>query len=328
MTGAARNGVVAAVCGALAVLVAAGCSVTVDGTAAPVGMRYRAHVTSDDAAARLADRDSARLLDPCGLLDEQAVNRLGTVLHFGIDIELDECAVHLDRTTRGAPLNGVKVTMSVAPAFSGATLQIGGRKASELSLPEQCSIAVEYNQHRAILYTGNGGRGTNPCPAMRALAAASAPLLDNPPRRVNSTKIPPTKGATVDLCSALDTAYTGESFYLTGLSPYTCDYWLGQYTSDDSNRFTISLYNAHQRSATYIPSDARKLQIAGADAMERSSAKNYCVIDAYVGVQHPIPARDWEGKPDDRVEALKISGRNCDSVRSLAVAAVRTYRQN
>ncbi|WP_433574192.1 hypothetical protein [Nocardia brasiliensis] len=301
---------------------------TVDGSATPIGMRYRAHVTSDDAAARLAERDDARLLDPCGLLDEQAVNRLGKVLHFGIDFELDECAVHLDRATRATPLNGVKVTMSVAPAFSGTTFQLGGRKASELPLSEQCSIAVEYNEQRAILYTGNGDRGTNPCAAVRALAAASAPLLDNPPRRVNSARIPPTKGATVDLCSALDTAYTKESFYLTGLSPYTCDYWLGRYTSDDSNRFTISLYNAHQRSATYVPSEALKLQIAGVDAVERNSAKNYCVIDAYVGVQHPIQARDWEGKPDDRVEALKISGHGCDPVRHVALAAVKTYQQN
>ncbi|WP_194838159.1 hypothetical protein [Nocardia sp. XZ_19_369] len=313
----------------MTVLSLAGCSTTIDGVGTPVGMRYRGTLTSDDAAAKLAERDEIRRLDPCGMLDERAVNTLGRPLHFGIGIDLDRCVVRLDRATLTTPLNSVEVSMSVSLDFAGSRFQLGNRKASEIHSGDQCFVAVEYNDRRALFYSGIASGGADPCPALRTVVAASAPLLDKPALRRNSTKIPKTKGADVDLCAALDTAYpSGQAFYLTGLNPYECDFWLGDHQRDDSNRFTIQLFNANKSLVGYVPADARKLQIAGVDAVEQSFQKNYCTIQAYIGASQPISARDWEGKPDDRVEALKVSGRGCDKTRTLALAAVKTYQQN
>ncbi|MBF6341721.1 hypothetical protein IU450_38465 [Nocardia abscessus] len=76
-----------------------------------------------------------------------------------------------------------------------------------------------------------------------------------------------------------------------------------------------------------MPPQARKLLLAGVDSVEESGPGGHCSIRAYVGAGQPFPTRGWDGTPEDRIEAVKISGPGCAETRSLAVAAVKAYQR-
>ncbi|MEU2042676.1 hypothetical protein [Nocardia niwae] len=314
-------------CLALAVLALSGCTASVDGAATPQGMHYRDKLTGGTSVDDLVERDTTRLLDPCGMLDESSVNALGPSLYFGIGQQLDECVVRLDRAALTQGVTTVGVSLSVLPDFSGDQFRVGNRRASALRMDDTCFIALQYNQRRAFHYSATARAGIDPCTPLRAIVTASAPLLEHNPLRVNSTRIPNTRGATKDPCAALDTAFDAkQKFYLRAFSPYDCDAWLGDYTSSDSNRFSISVFNVAKSQATYVPAQARKLLLAGVDSVEESGTGDHCSIRAYVGVGQPFPTRSWDGTPEDRIEAVKISGPGCTETRNLAVAAVKAYQ--
>ncbi|MEU6191707.1 hypothetical protein [Nocardia sp. NPDC047038] len=311
----------------LAVLAVCGCSTTVDGAATPLGMRYRSNLTGGSSLDDLAERDTARLLDPCGMLDEPSVNALGRALYFGVGQDLDECVVRIDRATLTQGVTTVGVSLSVLPGFSGTPFQVGNRRASTLRSDDTCFIALQYNERRAFHYSATARPGTDPCTPLRAIVTASAPLLERNALRANSTRIPKTTGAAKDPCAALDTAFDAkQKFYLRAFSPYECDAWLGDYTPNDSNRFAIAVFNVAKSQATYVPSNARKLLLAGVDSVEENISGGHCTIHAYVGVAQPFPTRGWDGTPEDRIEAVKVNGPSCTETRNLAVAAVKAYQ--
>lgn len=318
---------IALTCLVLAVLTVSGCAGSVEGTATPLGMRYRDNLTGGTSIDALIERDRTRLLDPCGMLDEPALNALGRPLYFGVGQELDECVVRLDRATLTQGVTTVGVSLSVLPDFSGNQFQVGNRRASALRSDDMCFIALQYNQHRAFHYSATARPGIDPCPPLQTIVTASAPLLEHNALRANSTRIPKTTGATKDPCAALDTAFDAkQKFYLSAFSPYECDAWLGDYTSTDSNRIGISVFNAAKSQATYVPPQARKLILAGVDSVEESGPGEHCRIRAYIGVGQPFPVRGWDGTPEDRIEALQVKGFNCAETRKLAVAAVKAYQ--
>ncbi|WP_280310365.1 hypothetical protein [Nocardia abscessus] len=304
-----------------------GCASAVDGAAAPLGMHYRGNLTGGTSLEDLAERDKARLLDPCGMLDESAVNALGHTLYFGIGQELDECVVRLDRATLTQGVTTLGVSLSVLPDFSGDQFQLGNRRASMRRSDDMCFIALEYNNHRAFHYSATAHPGIDPCTPLRAVVTASAPLLERNALRANSTRMPKTRGGTEDPCAALDTGFDAkQKFYLRAFSAYQCDAWLGDYTSNDSNRFSIAIINVAKTQATYVPSQARKLLLAGVDSVEENGPSDHCIIRAYVGVGQPFTTRGWNGTPEDRIEAVRVSGPGCTETRKLAVAAVKAYQ--
>ncbi|MFR9753940.1 hypothetical protein ACL02S_23275 [Nocardia sp. 004] len=321
-------------CLALVVLAMSGCTTPaekdIDVEQVALGMRYRDNLESGGASvADLAETDSARQLDPCGMLDEEAVNALGTPLYFGVGQRLDECVVRFDRATMSAGITSVEVSLSVTMGPSGNVSRIGDRAASTLRSTGMCFIALQYNNRRAFHYMANAVQGVDPCTALHTLVTASAPLLDDNPQRADSTRIPKTRGATKDPCAALDAAFPpGQRFYLSSLVPYECDAWLDHHTRDDSNRFGIQVFNVAESQATYVPSHARKLLLTGVHSIEESGRGDYCIIHAYVGVEEPFPTRSWDGEPENRVEVLRVTGHGCTKTRELAVAAVKAYQRD
>ncbi|WP_043738420.1 hypothetical protein [Nocardia asiatica] len=325
-----RFSALAAICLPLVVLALSGCAMTpVDDAATPTGTRYRGTLSGGASREDLAESDKARALDPCGMLDEAAITALGTALYFGIGQRLDECEVRLDRVTLARGITTVGVSLSVLPHFGTNSFRIGDRRASPLLSDETCFIALEYNKRRAFHYWATASPGVDPCAALRDIVTVSAPLLQESPLRVNSTRVPKTRSAMKDPCAALDSAFEpGQTFYLSMLSPYECNIWLGQHSRDDSNRFGIEVFNVAKSQASYVPSQARKLMLAGVESVEESNGDGHCSIRAYVGVDKPFSTRTWDGKPEDRIDALRISGPGCAETRALAVAAVKSYQQD
>lgn len=73
--------------------------------------------------------------------------------------------------------------------------------------------------------------------------------------------------------------------------------------------------------------EARRLRIVGADATERTGDNDYCTIEIYVGAGHPFPVVDNDGRTEQWIEAMKVTGHGCTETRRIAVAAVKEYQK-
>lgn len=300
-----------------------GCGGALTGTPIPEDARYRGALVDHQGnpvkgpEASMTEQDAARRIDPCALLDPAAVAALGTVRYSGPGETLGDCEILIgaDRTT---PITEVSVSMAVMPVFTGPTTTIGSRTASEIPDTGQCSLAVAYNDRRAMNYHAVSDGTASPCPALRTLVAASVPLLDNPGERAKPLRDP---------CSFLDVMYPAEqTFALIALNPSTCDYSLGPRVPDDHNRYVVRTMTMRKLALDHPRPGARQLRVAGVPATEYESGENYCIIDAFAGIDEPHLRPTRSGEDAEYVEVLSVSGRDCAVVRDVTVAAVRTYR--
>ncbi|MFF2088418.1 hypothetical protein ACFVVM_31935 [Nocardia sp. NPDC058176] len=300
-----------------------GCGGALTGTPIPEGARYRGALVDHlgkpvkGPDASMTEQDAARRIDPCALLDPAAVSALGTVRYSGPGDTLGDCEILIgaDRTT---PVTKVSLSMAVMPVFTGATTTIGSRTGSEIPGEGLCSIAVAYNDRRAMNYTAHSDGTGSPCPALRTLVAASVPLLDSPGERAKPLRDP---------CSFLDVMYPAEqTFALIALNPSTCDYSLGPRVRDDHNRYVVRTMTMSKLQLDHPRPGARQLRVAGVPATEYPSGENYCIIDAFAGIDQPYLRPGWGDESEEYVEVLSVSGRDCEVVRDITVAAVRTYQ--
>ncbi|WP_336085105.1 hypothetical protein [Nocardia sp. SSK8] len=304
-----------------AMMLLTGCGDLV-GTAVPENARYRGSLIDrfgnplDGAAASMGEQDAARRIDLCALINGAATRELGTVTYAGPDQSLGDCQVLIgDRT---GPVTKVNVSMSIQPVLGGTKTMYGSRVGNgPHDSGSSCSIAVIYNEERAMSFTADGDNTASACPALHAIVTEAVPLLDDPPSRAVPLGDP---------CSFLDTLYPPEQpLFLSGLNPSTCDYSLGVREPDDSNRYIVGTSTAIRVLIDQPPPDARMLQLAGVPAYEQPGANTYCTITAFAGVAQPFVRPGWDGEPTDYVEVLDIAGRDCAVVREIAVAAVKTY---
>lgn len=315
---------------AAASLLASGCASSIDGTAVAIDRGYRANLTTDTAREVLNEQDRMRRLDPCGFIDEASVNTLGRIAYFGPGLDQDGCEVRFDRTTTPKRIYALTLGLTVLRTGYGQATSFGGRSASVTSDEDgMCSIAVDFQGQRAFHYLIHSD-GASPCEELRAIVAASAPLLDTFPPRAASTKMPKTKAWTLDPCAALSTAFPADQrFYMTGLpsNPYKCDFWLGDRSAPgDTNRHTITYSHTQQTQVTFMPEADRRLRIVGFDAREHSGDQDYCKISVFVGANNPFPTTDYYGNPEPLVEVIEITGKGCDKVRRLAAEVVKNYQ--
>ncbi|WP_036529510.1 hypothetical protein [Nocardia sp. CNY236] len=291
----------------------------------PASSSYRDHLARPGSLEKLAETDAARTLDPCGMLDENALEMVGRPVYFGVGGLLDDCLVKFDPNdlTKGI----TKIEMSLSVMMGVPELEINGRAASLIGAPGQsCSIALEYNEHRSFFYTAWPIEGADACPVLLEVVTASAPLLDHNPLRVNSSRIPQTVGATIDLCKAIDLAFPNQKVYVAAFDPFECDFWLGRQTRDDSTRYTVRVQPMTVSGSTYVFPEERKLRIVGVDAVEDSGSGDYCKIRANVGAAEPFLGYN-RSEPEEHIEALLVSGHGCTETRRLTAAAVRIYQQ-
>ncbi len=307
--------------GLATILLLSGCLRT-DGVATPEGARYRGSLVKGNGqpdptlVTEQSEKDAARRIDPCSVIDMAAASALGTVTYSGPQQSLGDCEILFADPT--GPVISLSVSMSVMPVFSGHTTTYGGRVGTVPSGDNLCSIAVAYNENRAFQYFASGVVGSSPCPELRTVVAASVPLLDRPGLRDTPLKDP---------CSFLDTLYPAEQkFFLVGLNPSTCDYSLGVRTPNDGNRYVVNTITTSRASVEAPPSAARQLRLAGVPANESSSGEDRCEVTAFVGIDQPFTRPGWNAKPDTYVEAIKVHGYGCATIRDIAVAAIKTYR--
>ncbi|MFD3594456.1 hypothetical protein ACFWU5_17160 [Nocardia sp. NPDC058640] len=304
-----------------AVLLLSGCLRT-DGLATPEGARYRGSLVDSNGKpdpaliTALSEKDAARRIDPCSVIDMTAVSALGNVTYAGPQQSLGDCEVLLsDRT---GPVVSLSVSMSTMPVFPSNTTTYGTRVGTVPTGDNLCSITVAYNEERAFQYFASGVVGSNPCAELRAVVEASAPLLDRPGQRKTPLKDP---------CSFLDTLYPAEqTLSVIGLNPSTCDYSLGVRTRADRNRYVVNTITMSRVIADAPPLSARQLQLAGIPAYESSGSEDRCEVTAFVGIDKPFTRIGWDGKSDTYVEVITVHGHGCATIREIAVAAVKTYR--
>jgi hypothetical protein len=314
----------------LAAALLSGCAM--QGPAAPVESGYRATLGPDHERAIAAqnNRDHARRLDPCGMVDESAViAAVGAPHHFGATHEPDACELRFDRDTAINRVGSITISLTVTDDGSGEESRIGDRVAHTLDSGDLCHISLTYDDLRTFFYSISGSEQADLCGQLRQVVTASAPLLDNAPQRSDSTRMPATKAWTLDPCAALSTAYApDQDFVVTGIDPYECDFRLGyEHRPDERNRFHISFFHVWQGTANHPQPHVRRLQVVGVDATEDTGENDYCIIEINVGNQHPFPVVNYDGETEQWIEAMRVTGHGCAETRRLAVAAVKEYQR-
>ncbi|WP_280422749.1 hypothetical protein [Nocardia carnea] len=314
----------------LAGVLLSGCAV--EGLAVPVGSSYRASLGPDHerAIALQSNRDHARRLDPCAMVDEAAViAAVGTPRHFGAHNEPDECELRFDRNTAIGGVGSLTVSLTVVEDGSGKRFQVGDRTAHTLDSGNLCHISLTYDDMRSFFYSISGREDADLCGQLRQIVTASAPLLDRAPKRSESMRMPATKAWTLDPCAALSSAYDpGQEITVNGIDPFECDFRLGyEHRPDELNRFHISFFHYSEGSANHPQPHVRRLQIVGVDATEHTGENDYCIIEINVGADNPFPVVNYDGQPEQWIEAMKVSGHGCTETRRIAVAAVKDYQK-
>lgn len=304
----------------------------VEGTPVPIGSGYRSSLGPDIkmSLALQFERDRARGLDPCGMLDESAlIAEVGVPRHFGADFEPDQCTARFDREVTINGVNSVEVKLSVSVDSTGQQIRIGDRDAHVRDSGNLCHITVPYNDTRAFFYSIGGERGADLCGQLQRIVTASEPLLDGPPSRAESTRMPDTKAWKLDPCAALTSAYAPDQpIKLSGLNPFECDFRLGfEHNPSDTNRFGITFLHMDRNMAGYAQEHERRLRIVGVDAVEETGDKDYCMIEINVGADSPFPVVNHDGETEQWIEIIKVAGYGCTETRRVAVAAVKEYQK-
>ncbi|MFE3444992.1 hypothetical protein ACFXNW_18325 [Nocardia sp. NPDC059180] len=268
-----------------------------------------------------------RRIDPCGLLDQAAVTAaVGAPRFIGPGLDADECEMRFDPATQ---INSVSVSMSVSAVGDGGTkFQVGDRDAYTLDGGDLCHISLFFDEDRAFFYSISGPP-EQLCQKLRQIVIGSAPQLDNPPQRADSTTMPDTKGWKIDPCTGLTAAFApGQTFDFLGLNPFECDVYAGEPDSSETarNRYTVRYINVSTEHARYVPDEDRRLRIVGVDATETSGDNEFCQIKVFVGADHTFPIMTYDGKTEKWLEAIHVTGYGCAETRQVAVAAVKAHR--
>ncbi|MBF6552595.1 hypothetical protein IU407_18520 [Nocardia cyriacigeorgica] len=218
--------------------------------------------------------------------------------------------------------------MSVSAVGDGGTkFQVGDRTAYTLDGGDLCHISLTYDDNRAFFYAISGN-SDQLCHKLRQIVIASAPLLDNPPQRADSTTMPDTTSWKLDPCTGLTAAFApGQTFDFLGLNPFECDVYAGEYDSDNpANRYTVRYINVSTGLARYVADEDRRLRIVGVDATESSGDNEYCQIKIFVGADHTFPVMNHDGVTEQWLETIHVTGHGCAETRQIAVAAVKAHK--
>ncbi len=301
-----------------------------EGFAVSEGTGYRGSAGPDRARAAevMSDSDTMRQIDPCGMLDEEAIiAHVGTPRYFGADHEPDACVVRFDSTTTTNGVGSVSVLLSITPDRAGQEIKIADRTAHVLDSGTRCHITVYFNDIRSFFYSIDGSPDGDLCGQLRRIVTDSEPLFSTRPLRAESTRMPQTLGWQRDPCAALNTAYDPDQrFAISALSPFVCDYKLGfDHVPTDINRYKIAYMHKPVSVATHVQSHMRRLRIVGVDATEETSANDYCMIEIRVGADRPFPVVDHNGDTEPWIELLRVTGHSCTETRRIAVLAVKDY---
>ncbi|TCO50624.1 hypothetical protein EV192_1131 [Actinocrispum wychmicini] len=274
--------------------------------------------------------DRYRQYDPCGFLDEAAINAVGVPAHFGNSYRsISECEV--DFAPAATPKGINRITASVEQTIGAdKSIQIAGHTGTEhpglrcaISLPivplvSEVSVALVYTIHSK----------QDACAELEAIANASVPHLDPPMPRTPSGRSPLTKAAKLDPCAALGMFVPGHKFQPGNMQMYSCDVSLDKRDSTDSTRQVIDFRYISRKSARgdMMPgSHAVTIDgVPGSQQDDDPSNNNYCTIDAFVGMENPVPG--YSDGPLQLIDDIRVSGQHCATLMATAITAVKAYK--
>ncbi|WP_378743419.1 hypothetical protein [Nocardia brasiliensis] len=332
-------------CGAVA---ASSCASTRtdSGTASPTEQPAFSQLLSTQDQAMIAYRDTVRPLDPCGYVDDAAIQRIGTPDYFGAWSAFSNCRVSF------SPPGGDRATMITASMYP----VIGGAQFEGEITPHpddegvSCTADVPVSdrlQINFIVYADGDFIGDHPkgdaCAPVRDIAAAAvAHRLERPLRATSQRAHMNSRLATLDPCAVLGKVGQGHRPALadngTNWNPWDCSFHLDR--GDESTLQQINYEFSSDRwsldSARARGRTAKEITIGGLRAVESESSRDEPVFAGACWIHLATPAQPPEAKPgtddqsDDhgKSEIIAIRAHNgCAAARSTAEELARLYHQ-
>ncbi|WP_194819334.1 hypothetical protein [Nocardia sp. XZ_19_385] len=290
-----------------------------------------------DAREQLEYLDTIRPLDPCGFVDDAAVQRLGKPRYFGAGSELNSCEIDYEPGSNPVTLVVVEMT-SLARSSLGVPAEVNGKTitTSEHSdISDHCNAYAPYDDKLAVNYRvyGTGNR----CPDATALATAAIPTLATRPLRTESRHSnTATKLSKMDPCQPLGVTGKGQPRVSVGKAwdPSKCTFYVGDVSGsplDEASgkaRHHIEFDFLDEMYATKAYEGQSRKDIGDVPVVEMPDALGAGSCRLWVGVGHATPfviVRDREEKLFDTIEVAVGSG-GCGAARTSAEELVRIYQ--
>ncbi|MEV0296048.1 hypothetical protein [Nocardia sp. NPDC050710] len=288
---------------------------------------------SDDDRATLAYFAMIRSLDPCGFLDETAMQKLGVLRKFDASQSPGDCEawIEVDRDSN----KQLEVRTTIYPKDNGYA-----KKAKPITVAgQQIAEAIEYGPGEA---KGNNScrnlipfddrsslfiqvfRRTNdaPCAEAHRIVEASLGLLHRRPQRMDSTKKARHAVSLKDPCEALGTLSEEHQITLSsGTQVRECSFQVGSAADARTIKLdwtTLSTYDN--------PYGGRQTTVEGRKAIESQPGRT-CRVEVFVpdpsdGIQY-----DPVGDPRYTSSTVAATAKTCAIATETASLAVRTFLQ-
>jgi hypothetical protein len=336
-----------AVLGLAAILALAGCDRRVDGHAA-VGKRdadpayffggdvslFEQTVSANDKTA-LAYLRALRRIDVCGLLNHEALAKVGEILALATFFAFDECDVDIKVTGAPAPsFASVELTMTSQPGIPVAVR--AGDTPIYRSYPGSCEYLVPLQLDKLPgarplrkpqqPFVRVGLIGADDCGiALRITDAIAQRLLTAPPPARDGAAVYPSALAERDPCEVLPLVGDDVDHWDIGSTqPYECQFEMWRTGDPDVLSMRVQLRPELVENVT----DGRERQQR--DGVEMYVDHAFCSAVSFVGA--PMQRRIIGGGYVDLAHSVvrpavvaETGGKNCDAVVDVATRAAKLY---
>ncbi|RDI51601.1 hypothetical protein DFR68_10484 [Nocardia mexicana] len=289
----------------------------------------------------LAYRDRLRPLDPCGFLDETAVEDIGTPGYFGADGEFARCSAAY-RTPMGAKrITKIDVAMIPGNATwrSGPPVMFGETPVRVRDSGDFCSASLSFDDKIVLNFTVatkgdlmERGPKVDLCPEATSIAAASIPHLTERPLRAKSKHANVnTKLAKLDPCAVVDVIGKDHpNPWVNSLpTPWSCQMLL-DYGVNSTTRHIDFSYVSDAAITRSPGSEEIASRIAGLPSLEEPGGRGTRWADGcqiHVGTDpHWAPVKGVHNRKTE-VISVGVEAGGCDAARATAAEVVRLYQQ-
>ncbi|WP_433523858.1 hypothetical protein ACQPZ2_00905 [Nocardia pseudovaccinii] len=294
--------------------------------------------------ATIAYRDTIRGLDPCGYLDQGAINRIGTPKYFGADSDFSRCTVSFSPPAGPLDIDKISVEMGgMRQPGWGTPHDVGGTTVRTSDSGEFCNAYISFDDHQDIafrVFTKGSFMGRGPkvdmCPTTLEIATAAIPHLSERPLRAESQRAHMnSKLAKLDPCAVL--GMVGQDHpnlaVMAGPDPWGCAFRLTRNDSSTTQRLRY-LYSVDTH-VTPLDDKQKATTIGGFSANEKPGPRytqyaDTCEISVSTDPQPPVPVKDRDLHTPERninIIEVRVDGGGCDNARATAEELVRLYNQ-
>lgn len=319
-----------------AVIGLAGCTTApVTERAHPVATPKYRDLLDAESAARLSYLDSLRTLDPCGLLDPAALDRIAPPTHIGADGEYNSCTVSFGTDIGPKRIDKVEFDMGMIqePGF-GKPVDVGGVTVRVADAGEFCSAHLRLDDQQSVavrVYTAPLAPDADLCPEAVDIAGASIPLLGTRPARAGSPHSNvDTRLSRLNACDVLQSLGRGRSdVTIGGLNPWGC--WFQLDRTDRSTQQEITFLRGSDSNIAKVVAGDELTEIDGFPARYLPGTGRYAdICELMVGVDAQRRTRlERRTGPDVAIDLIRVNtnGGGCDTAEATATELVRLYRQ-